>query len=125
MSKYDYTLIRRASRPWICADCGEIISKGERYVDRGWRNYYKEWFHVRRHIRCHPEPEEYPIPVSLSNGTKEWLLGAVHDMGGCQVLLTHDWDMKGKYHFRKYVYNADGNLLSAKNLQKVEKYFAL
>lgn len=117
MSKYDYELIRRAARPWECARCGEIIQRGERYIDRGWRNDFKEWIHVRKHICC-SKPEEYPIPVSLQNGTKEWFLGVVHDMEGRKVLLTHDWDKAGQYHFRYYVYDEYGNRMSAKNLQK-------
>lgn len=116
MSKYDYELIRHAARPWVCADCGETIAKGERYIDRGWRNEFKEWIHIRKHIRCNPKPEEYPVPVSLKDGTKEWFLGAVHDMEGRHVLLTHDWDNPGKYHFRFYVYDEYGNRMSAKNL---------
>lgn len=107
MSKYDYELIRRAAHPWICARCGETISKGERYIDRGWRNDSKEWIHVRKHINC-DVTTEYPVPVSLQNGTKEWLLGRVHMMDGEPALLTHDWAMKGRYHFRKYVYNEYG-----------------
>lgn len=118
MSKYDYELIRRAARPWTCDRCGETILKGERYVDRGWRNDFKEWIHIRKHISCCPKPEEYPIPVSLKDGTKEWFLGAVHDMEGRPVLLTRDWDKPGQYHFRFYVYDEYGNRMTAKNLQK-------
>ena len=116
MSKYDYELIRRASRKWTCDRCGKTIAKGERYIDRGWRNAYKEWIHIRKHINC-DVTAEYPIPVSLQDGTKEWLLGKVYTMKGEPALLTHDWSMKGKYHFRKYVYDENGNPLGAKNLQ--------
>lgn len=115
MSKYDYELIRRAAHPWVCARCGETIARGKRYIDRGWRNEYKEWVHIRKHICCSPKPEEYPAPVSLKDGTKEWILGKVHDMEGRPALLTHDWDNSGKYHFRFYVYDACGNKISAKN----------
>ena len=113
MSKYDYELIRRAARPWVCDRCGETIVKGERYIDRGWRNDYKEWIHIRKHINC-DVTTEYPVPVSLKDGTKEWLLGRVHDMYGEPVLLTHDWAMKGQYHFRKYVYDEHGERILSK-----------
>jgi hypothetical protein len=117
MSKYDYELIRHAARPWICDRCGETIAKGERYIDRGWRNDFKEWIHIRKHICCCPSPEEYPIPVSLKDGTKEWLLGVVHQMDGTLALLTRDWEEGGKYHFRDYVYNERGRKIFSKSLK--------
>lgn len=118
MSKYDYELIRRAACPWVCDRCGGTIAKGKRYIDRGWRNDFKEWIHVRKHICCNPRPDGYPTPISLKDGTKEWFLGAVHDMQGRPVLLTHDWNNPGQYHFRFYAYDEFGNRMTAKNLSK-------
>ena len=118
MSKYDYTLIRTAAQNWECACCGKIIKRETRYEDHGW--YTKgRWHHTRRHITCEEETIEYPIPVSLQDGTKEWLLGVVHQMDGTLALLTRDWEEGGKYHFREYVYNEHGRKIFSKSLKNI------
>lgn len=116
MSKYDYELVRRAATDWTCEHCGKTIPRGTRYLDQGWRNKWNEWIHVRKHLHCYPE-RELPMPVSLRDGTKEWLLGAVHDMEGRNVLLTHDWDMKGHHHYRRMVYDECGLPLYPKDIK--------
>lgn len=117
MSKYNYIMIRTAAHAWTCARCGRTISKGERYQDHGWYNSCRKWSHVRKHICC-CAPDEYPVPVTLQDGTKEWYLGMVHNMEGNPVLLTRDWDKGGQYHFRDCVYDEYGNKMTARTRQE-------
>ena len=97
-----YTLIRKARCQWICSKCGQPIMADTRYRDHGYQTADQHWAHIRSHIIC--PNEEYPIPVQLKDGTKEWLLGKVNNMQGESVFLTRDWNAPHKYHFRINVY---------------------
>jgi hypothetical protein len=98
-----YTLMRTARHQWTCAKCGQPILADTQYKDHGYQKPDNHWYHVRTHLMC--PTEEYPIPVQLKNGTKEWLLGKVHNMQGEPVFLTRDWGSPHKYHFRVQVYD--------------------
>lgn len=101
MSSYSYDLIRTAQRNWTCAKCAAQILVGTKYRDVA-HYAHNKWNHTRRHLTC--PTDEYPIPVLLEDGTKEWLLGSVHDMEGKEVFLTRDW-IDDKYYFRPCVFN--------------------
>lgn len=104
-----YILTRIARHDWKCANCDQVIKAGTRYRDSGTCRD-DHWIHVRTHLHC-PD-EEYPIPVVLKDGTKEWLLGSVYNMHGEKVFLTRDWECNDpKYHFRDRVYNEEGEEL--------------
>lgn len=104
MSSHGYSLIRTAQRDWVCAKCSARIPAGTKYRDTA---YYEQgkWEHIRKHRIC--PTEEYPLPIVLKDGTKEWLLGKVHNMQGEPVFLTRDWASPHKYHFRVHVYNEE------------------
>lgn len=100
-----YSLIRTARQGWTCSKCGQPIRAGTRYRDNGEQGPNKHWYHTRSHLMC--PTEEYPVPVLLKDGTKEWLLGAVWTMHGEKAFLTRDWDVPRKYHFRIHVYDEE------------------
>lgn len=100
-----YALIRQARYQWTCSKCGQPIIANTRYKDHGYQKPNLHWIHIRTHLIC--PTEEYPIPVQLKDGTKEWLLGKVHNMQGESVFLTRDGDAPYKYHFRVRVYNEE------------------
>lgn len=116
--------VRIAKRDWTCCKCGRTIPTGQEYKDTETKTYFTHGFstginisHTRTCIQCpkkiytfnHAEPVMYL-------DEKEWLIGKGFDDDGNLVLITREWLSKKK-HWRRIVYDCNGNPLTVKNVR--------
>lgn len=105
-------ITRIARADYNCSLCNMPILKGNKYKDYETKDKMGNgWYieHKRTHCTC-PFVLTESEPVTFNRIEKEWLIGK-----GTKGLLTKDF-VHDKYHWRPYVWNADGNLLKPEDV---------
>lgn len=125
-------IVRTARKDYVCDCCKHIIKAGTEYIDNVVLKYGNVVKHERYHDECPDEGDaarlfnkivaaEGNLPVADTDGVKYSLHGIVFINGELYAFVTpwargmggpRPWSKVSKWR------DADGNLLSAKNLQK-------
>lgn len=125
---------RKARHNWCCDQCHSVILANTTYLDQeihyasqtfcGTNTYIK---HKRLCAVCAgivKEPKRYifkePEPVmDLTDNLKYWLVGVGYKPGTKDLyLIAKDW-LDTKYHWKIYLWTADGELLKTSNVEFV------